>query len=100
MSWLSFNQNLVKMLNDNFYLPNSRKLNGRNAKSLCKAFGKDLHNIASIPRKFSNVKISRIQNYQKMGGCPFCFPHGMECTNATLGKLTRSWKKHRPKQWK
>lgn len=67
---------------------------------LKKAFGIDDLGNAILPRKISNVKISRFQNFDKMGGCSYCFPHGIECTNAILVNQTRNWKKHRKTQWK
>ena len=74
----------------------------KKAHRMRKAFGFDEYGIIDMPRKISNVKISRIINYLDVGGCPFCFPHGIECTNSTAGKLRKhnSWKKHRRKQWR
>ena len=43
-----------------------------------------------FPKKYSNVKISRIYNTDKTGGCPWCFPHGFETNNSTIGKYFNS----------
>jgi len=69
-------------------------------KKFKKAFGVDDYGMIAFPKKISNTKISRIQNTDKMGGCSFCFPHGIECTNSKWSKLTRNWKKHRAFQYK
>jgi hypothetical protein len=69
-------------------------------KQLKGAFGKDEFGFASLHGKISNIKISRIKNYQKVGGCSICFPHGFECTNSAHHKNTRSWKKNRRSQYK
>ncbi len=74
------------------------KLNRRN--KLKKAFGKGEINLAAIPKKISNVKISRVLNAEERGGCTRCFPHGFETTNATIKKNKRSWKNRRRKQYK
>ena len=70
------------------------------SKKLKKAFGKGEMNMAAIPPKISNVKISRIFNAQERGGCTRCFPHGFETTNATIKKNRRSWKNRRRRQYK
>lgn len=63
-------------------------------------FGIDEHGFTLIPTKFSNIKISRIYNCDDRGGCPFCFPHGIETNNATVHNAQRNWKKQRNNQWK
>ena len=65
-----------------------------------KAFGIDEEGSPLIPPKFSNVKMSRIHNYEKMGGCPYCFPHGHETVNSRWNNQERSWKRHRKTQWR
>lgn len=66
-----------------------------------KAFGTDEYGLVEIPRKIGNCQISRIHNFQKMGGCPYCFPHGFECTNSTaLKRRNCNWKRYRKRQWK
>ena len=65
-----------------------------------KAFGTNEYGMIDFPAKISNVKISRIQNTDKMGGCPFCFPHGVECTNSKWKKDTKNWKAYRSRQYK
>lgn len=65
-------------------------------KALEKAFGVDEYGFVDYPVKISNVKVSRFIN----AGCPFCFPHGFEEGNSTIGKNTRSWKCNRKKQYK
>lgn len=72
----------------------------KDTKMLKDAFGVDEYGFAAVPNKISNVKISRFKNYLDMGGCPFCFPHGWECTNSTRGKNFRNWKHHRKSQYK
>lgn len=64
-----------------------------------KAFGTDKNGLAILPRKVSNVKLSRIRNAVDRCGCTRCFPHGIDTTNATAKKNKRSWKKQRKKQW-
>ncbi|MDJ1466648.1 hypothetical protein QNI19_06850 [Cytophagaceae bacterium DM2B3-1] len=64
------------------------------------AFGCDETGFIALPIKFSNVRISRIENCDDMGGCSFCFPHGFESTNAKESKYQRNWKKFRRTQWK
>ena len=64
-----------------------------------RAFGKDKNGLAILPRKDSNVKVSRIRNAEESGGCTRCFPHGIDTTNATASKKKRSWKNQRKKQW-
>ena len=63
------------------------------------AFGTNELGLIDFPYKISSVKISRIQNTDKMGGCPYCFPHGIDCTNSRWSKNTRSWKTHRQFQY-
>jgi hypothetical protein len=82
------------------YLPNRIRTNGRKAKRMQQAFGKDDFGIAVLPKKLSNVKVSRINNFDLMGGCPFCFPHGIECINSKFSNQNRSWKRYRRTQWK
>ncbi len=71
----------------------------KDTKKLKKAFGVDEYGFAQLPKKISNVKISRFNNYEKMGGCPFCFPHGVECVNSTARKKFKSWKYLRKHQY-
>jgi hypothetical protein len=68
-------------------------------KKLKKAFGVNEYEFAEISIKISNVKISRFKNYKKMGGCPFSFPHGVDCTNGTVHKKFKSWKHFRNHQY-
>ncbi|MGB0869651.1 MAG: phosphate ABC transporter substrate-binding protein [Flavobacteriales bacterium] len=72
----------------------------KSRKKLKKAFGVNEFDLIDFPRKCSNVKISRIVNNEKMGGCSFCFPHGIETINSTAQKNTKSWKKNRLFQWR
>jgi hypothetical protein len=65
-----------------------------------KAFGLNEEGLVDFPKKASNTKISRIKNSDKMGGCTYCFPHGIETTNSKYSKFTRNWKKYRVKQYK
>jgi len=71
----------------------------KDIKKFKRAFGVDEYGFAQFPTKISNVKISRFKNYEKMGGCPFCFPHGVECTNGTVHKRFKSWKHLRKHQY-
>lgn|GEM_PF-587066 len=52
-----------------------------------------------LPVKFGNVRISRIVNGQERD-CSFCFPHGLETSNASWRKRRRSWKYHRRHQYR
>ncbi|ASV32099.1 MULTISPECIES: phosphate ABC transporter substrate-binding protein [Flavobacteriaceae] len=65
-----------------------------------RAFGLTPEGHIDFPKKISNVRLSRIDNYLKMGGCCYCFPHGIETTNSKYSKRTRNWKKHRRNQYK
>jgi hypothetical protein len=70
-------------------------------KQFKKAFGVDDYGFPMIPKKYSNVKISRIKNTDKVGGCPYCFPHGIDCTNSTyLNQFNKNWKRYRKTQYK
>ena len=71
----------------------------KDRKRLTKRFGKDEYGFALIPTKFSNVKISRFENVDKVGGCTYCFPHGIELTNSTYENLQKNWKRFRHKQF-
>ena len=72
----------------------------RHKKKYIKAFGLNEFGYIDFPKKISNIQISRIQNTDKMGGCSYCFPHGIETTNSKYSKRTRNWKKYRRKQYK
>ncbi len=72
----------------------------KNYKKLKKAFGLNQFELIDFPKKFSNIKISRIQNSDKRGGCSWCFPHGIDTTNSKESKFTRNWKAYRLKQWR
>lgn len=63
-------------------------------------FGVDEFGFTLIPSKFSNVKVSRIYNTDKTGGCSYCFPHGIECNNSSHRNSERNWKSHRNNQWR
>lgn len=65
---------------------------------LQKTFGKDEYGFALLPKKYSNVKISRIFNGWE-SGCSWCFPHGIETKNATARKRKRNWKCKRETQY-
>ena len=54
---------------------------------------------ADIPKKFSNVRLSRIV-HGEMRGCSRCFPHGSETDNSTARKNRRSWKNRRKIQYR
>lgn len=70
-------------------------------KQFKKAFGVDEYGFPMVPNKYSNIKISRIINFEKMGGCDYCFPHGIECTNSSYQKqFIKNWKRYRRKQYK
>ena len=71
-------------------------------KKLKKAFGLNEFGMIDFPEKYSNVKISRFYNTDKTGGCSWCFPHGLETNNSTIGKYqnNRNWKSYRGNQWK
>ncbi len=69
-------------------------------KKLKKAFGLNQSGFVDFPSKFSNTKISRIQNSDNRGGCTWCFPHGIDTSNSKISKLTKNWKSYRSFQWK
>lgn len=69
-------------------------------KQLKKAFGINEYGMPDIPVRFSGVKISRITKVNKVGGCSFCFPHGIDLINSRDSKFQRSWKKHRKNQYR
>jgi hypothetical protein len=69
-------------------------------KILIKAFGQGEGGLPDIPTKVSNVKISRFIFYKDRGGCPFCFPHGIETNNSKWSKNRKSWKLRRAKQYR
>ena len=69
-------------------------------KKFRKAFGINEFDLINFPAKISNIKISRIQNSEKRGGCTICFPHGFETTNSTISNNQKNWKKFRKNQWK
>lgn len=69
-------------------------------KKFKKAFRLNELDFIDFPAKISNVKISRIINCDKMGGCPYCFPHGYDMINSTQYNYQRNWKKYRKRQWK
>lgn len=69
-------------------------------KKFKKAFGCTEEGFIDFPKKISNIRVSRISNYLRMGGCYYCFPHGIETTNSKDSKLTKNWKKYRTTQYK
>jgi hypothetical protein len=64
-----------------------------------KAFGLNEAGLIDFPAKISNVRIERIE-WGNLMGCSWCFPHGWETINSTIGKQQRNWKKYRKKRWK
>ncbi|GMN06308.1 hypothetical protein MTsPCn5_16970 [Croceitalea sp. MTPC5] len=72
----------------------------KSQKKFGKAFGLNEKGLIDFPKKISSVRISRIKNVDKMGGCSYCFPHGIDTTNSKHSKFTRNWKKYRLKQYK
>ncbi|WP_071797497.1 hypothetical protein [Labilibacter marinus] len=82
-------------------LPHSFKVKTKKEFRLKKAFGCYYPGLVDIPKKYNNVRISRIQNFIEMGGCRFCYPHGRETPNSTLKKgRNRNWKRYRKTRWK
>jgi len=71
----------------------------KDRKRRVREFGKDEYGFSMLPVKYSNTKISRIDNTDKTGGCSFCFPHGIESTNSTWSNFQRSWKCFRKHQY-
>ena len=89
----------MKQLEEDF--PHRLKIKTKKEFRLKKAFGYDYPGIVVIPRKFNNVRISRIQNYIEVGGCKFCYLHGREAPNFTFSKQrNRNWKRYRKTRWK
>ena len=81
--------------------PHRLKVKTKKEFRLKKAFGCYNPGLVDIPRKFNNVRISRIQNYIEMGGCQYCFPHGRETSNSTISKQrNKNWKRYRKTRWK
>ncbi len=77
------------------------QMNSRLARSriLGNCSGYDDDGFVDVPVRFSNVKISRFFA-EPHGECGFCFPHGIETSNATRGKNFRSWKHYRGTQYR
>ena len=71
----------------------------KDIKKVKRAFGTDEYGFANYPTKVSNVKVSRFLNYEQMGGCPYCFPHGIECSNSKWGNIEKNWKRFRKTQY-
>ncbi|PQJ82612.1 metallophosphoesterase family protein [Polaribacter glomeratus] len=71
-------------------------------KKFKKAFGLNEIRLIDFPKKQSNVKISRICNSDKRGGCSWCFSHGIDTNNSKSSKYwnNRSWKSYRNNQFK
>lgn len=69
-------------------------------KKLVKAFGLNEAGFIDFPSKISSVRMSRMKNVAKVGGCTFCFPHGIDTSNSKVSKFTRNWKAYRKNQWK
>jgi CRISPR/Cas system-associated exonuclease Cas4 (RecB family) len=67
-------------------------------KQLKKAFGVNEFGVINIPKKISNVQISRLMHCKKE--CSYCFPHGWEMSNSTMNNRQRNWKNHRNTRWK
>lgn len=67
--------------------------------TLEKRFGVTEEGFIDLPTKISNVRVARIFA-EAHGECGFCFPHGIEKSNATVKKNTRSWKFHRRNQFR
>ena len=63
-----------------------------------KAFGLNEFGVADMPKKVSNMQISRLVYCKKE--CSYCFPHGWETSNSTLKNNQRSWKQFRKTRWK
>lgn len=68
-------------------------------KTLKKSFGTNECGLIDLPKKISNILISRILYGNEMG-CSYCFPHGFETINSKEIKFQRNWKKYRKTQWK
>ena len=68
-------------------------------KVFIKAFGLNEFEKVDMPKKISNIRISRIENGIIMG-CSWCFPHGYETSNSTFSKNRKSWKFKRQQQYR
>ena len=66
---------------------------------LAAAFGRDEAGLPDLPANFSGIRLSRLIFYRTRGGCSYCFPHGFETSNSTIGKNRKSWKLHRQDQF-
>jgi hypothetical protein len=71
----------------------------KNRKELIDAFGKCDDGFIDLPKKYSGTQISRLLIGEIMG-CSYCFPHGIETSNAHYFKRQRNWKKYRKHQYK
>jgi hypothetical protein len=65
-----------------------------------KAWGIDEYGYIDVPKRVSNIKISRIDNTDARGGCSYCFPHGFETNNNKWFKDLKCWKRYRKKQYR
>ena len=72
----------------------------KNFKQFKNAFGIDEYGFINLPIKISNIKISRIMFCDDRGGCPYCFPHGIETNNSHWKNKQRNWKSNRKTKWK
>lgn len=70
---------------------------GRGRARLANKMGRTEEGLPETPRKWSNVRASRVQN-GRASGCDYCFPHGPETSNSTGSKNRRSWKTKRKTQ--
>ena len=71
----------------------------KDKKIFLRAFGRNEFGFADLPKKLSNITLSRLE-YGFNRGCPWCFPHGYETNNATVDKNKRNWKNWRKQQYK
>ena len=69
-------------------------------KSLIKAFGRNEYGFADIPRKYSNIRISRIIYKIDFYWDIYWFRHGYFTVKESSFNFQRNWKRFRKTQWK
>ena len=62
---------------------------------LASAFGREEGGVPEALPRIGGARLARLLHARERGGCSRCFPHGVETTNATSHKNTRSWKHRR-----
>ena len=74
-------------------------MGGKGRGRVKKVMGATAEGLPALPRKMSNVKLSRIVHGDERG-CSRCFPHGPDTNNHTANKKQRSWKSNRKTKYR